>query len=398
MPGAKSDLVESKQKILDSPIWDKKKIKFRPVQSIWNGNFQHIMWWGVNGWVIVNHHDQEILLVDPWPSYNEMDKAVGVRRLRAAANFLRRAVTESYKLVGVLLSHTHFDHADDIPRLFLALSLAPATVTYPGGLKAKYVGPALGLDDLPVICADYDTLHYLRGGFAQLKGPLWDHYKTTKNDKWKPITKPDGKWVHYDDHYNAAHQPPLRAGIKCKPFTLGSFSIQPYVWDHYSIMPFDKGIFGAAGDLQRQSAFLIKHARAKRAKRTFVSGSAGEMSKRYTISVKKQKPPIATDLLIQSICKQGKSFNDMLAYQQQCFTIKDMIVCSHFEDFFWGQGGVSGKPGFRKNWKEMVKPYIKRLRSKRLKKRVYLVGRTGFEYAMPSGPSAFQLGDSELKK
>jgi hypothetical protein len=389
---------ETTNPVLDSPLWDNDRIEFHPVQSVWNGNFQHIMWLGVNGWVIINHHDREILLVDPWPSYNQMDERGGVQRLKGAANFLRRAVAEGYSLTGVLLSHTHFDHADDVPRLFLALTLAPVTVTYPGGLKAKYKSPALELDDLPVVCADYDTMHYLRGGFAQMKGEIWDCYKTTKNDKWLPITKPKGQWVHYDDHYNDAHRPPLKAGIKCKPFTLGHFRIQPYVWDHYSIMPFDAGIFGAAGNLQRQSAFLIRHATATDAKRTFVSGSAGEMSKRYTVAVKKQKPRIETDLLIQSICKQGKSFDDMLAYQHQCFTINDLIVCSHWEDFFWAQGGVAGRKAFKKNFEDMVKPYIRRIRTPRLKRRVYILGRTGFEYAMPSGPSAFRLGDGELRE
>lgn len=41
----------------------------RLTRSFTNGCYQQILFLGVSGFVICNHWDKEILLVDPWPTY-----------------------------------------------------------------------------------------------------------------------------------------------------------------------------------------------------------------------------------------------------------------------------------------------------------------------------------------
>jgi hypothetical protein len=48
---------------------DKKFPEDIAIKSIRNGYYQHIYWLGVGGYLIINHHDKEFILIDPWHSY-----------------------------------------------------------------------------------------------------------------------------------------------------------------------------------------------------------------------------------------------------------------------------------------------------------------------------------------
>ncbi len=145
------------------------------IPSMRNGYYQHVIWLGVAGYAVINHHDREIMLIDPWPSYSAIytlyenlfpdrtfegqiatvlddddhdfdysggdgdtmiihpsaesimdatttdgdirDAQKGLKRLVAFANFLRLSAAQGYTITGILLTHIHFDHTPDIPYL-----------------------------------------------------------------------------------------------------------------------------------------------------------------------------------------------------------------------------------------------------------------------------------------
>jgi hypothetical protein len=116
------------------------------------------------------------------------------RRLAGLANFLRSSANlevRPYKLVGILLSHMHFDHSDDIP-LLLELLAADVQDARPRAMNATFdplsgcirygqnvstirvgeytdhrgrvfhlVEPRVEAEDLPKIYCDYDSIIYL---------------------------------------------------------------------------------------------------------------------------------------------------------------------------------------------------------------------------------------------
>ena len=191
----------------------------RMVRSLQNGCYQHLMFLGVGGFVICNHCDNEILLIDPWTSHHSQwtelvpgqdarplsprsdeQQVVSLAsaakwRLARLASFLRCSASEdggAYKLIGILLSHMHFDHAEDIPILLelLAADLEnpreaslhtrfdPATraIRYSQDVvgtvtEGSYTdhrgrvfhlrGPKIREAGLPKIYCDYDSMFYL---------------------------------------------------------------------------------------------------------------------------------------------------------------------------------------------------------------------------------------------
>lgn len=129
------------------------------------------------------------MLVDPWPSYaSEWTGLIpsadarpltngstdAKQRLADLASFLRNAAggnrEDRYTLSGILLSHMHFDHSEDIAVLLELIAAQTESVasfvdvgTYTDHLGRIYslAGPPIAIDSLPKICCDYDTLIYL---------------------------------------------------------------------------------------------------------------------------------------------------------------------------------------------------------------------------------------------
>lgn len=194
---------------LDYSEEDPKFGRFRCVPMKWfrNGFFQHLVWLGVCGWVDINYYDKEIILHDPWPSYNELpvggydapfsrgtgegweragdiggagslfesmfdymgldedegrdEEKQGTNRLAALVNFLRRAVVEGYTIPGILVSHAHFDHTDDIPHILELLLMKQGVVRNHLGLEFNLTSPPLEVDDMPKIYGDYHSNKYI---------------------------------------------------------------------------------------------------------------------------------------------------------------------------------------------------------------------------------------------
>ncbi len=359
------------------------KIMYRPNSSIWNGHYQHIFWIGVNGYVIVNHYEpREIVLVDPWPTYrpwlNRLTKKEHWKRLLELANFLRRGVEEGYALSGVLLTHVHYDHTRDVPFLFELLTMAPGKRKNHKRVKFNLEGPKVPVNKLPTICCDGDTGKDLKKRFKKIS-------KLAGYDGWHDITDTGGKKLHYDDVYNGHSQNPLMAGVAAPSFPVGGFTVQPYIWDHLNVGPADKwGIGLISGSYQRMSAFLVYKSEVKKARRTFIVGSAGEMSRAHTITV--ADSDIKTDLLIQSICSNRDRTNELVKYQLRCVKNPRFIACSHWEKFVGGPADGSRR---KKDFRKRVKTYVKALEGSGVDSRVFVFARAGFEMDMPDKPSEF---------
>lgn len=436
----------------------------RMIHSFRNGRYQHIMFLGICGYVICNHCDKEILLVDPWPSHHSewtgtiptadprplMNGSTDAKqRLADLASFLRNAAggnqEDRYTLSGILLSHMHFDHSEDIVVLLELMAAQTESVasfddvgTYTDHLGRIYslAGPPIEIDSLPKICCDYDTLIYLltyyfyvpydtisidgnevfrpqgrirqweraQGGrirqrqrywygneeleevlyarartcIEDRRDRIWNRHgpngvmstaiwaqvqrrytlvpgtELVDNDSWLEISAVDTNGVqqrlHYDDSYNAyleEESQRCRAGQRCDSFTLDNFLITPYVWDHMNTGPWKRrqmAVDGqAAGHLQRITAYMISHNSPNviGAKRTFIIGSMGEMSERYTQALADTLPSITTDLLIIAVTKfhpaigmwYDEERDDALSFLGRYITVRDAVIFTHFEEF-----------------------------------------------------------------
>ncbi|MCP4678994.1 MAG: hypothetical protein GY854_26590 [Deltaproteobacteria bacterium] len=445
----------------------KNKIWFKPLKRIRNGEYQHIFWLGINGFVIVNRKDKEVLVVDPWPSHcsywiNQLPKPAnrfvdarlldndakkGKKRLEELATFLRNAVSEGYSLSGILLSHMHFDHSDDVVYLLELLVAGWGPYTNHKDLHFEVSGPPVPTDKLPTICCDFDSMVYLKTRYFRVdknsmslpsdywKGkatqkkqlsnlkpfqllPTWqtlkDHYVNTAA-AWKEIVDANGKRMYYDDTYNANHRPALKAGAAAKLFNLGNFTIKPYVWDHMRTGLGSKSKNALpgqqAGHLQRISAFLFWRRGVKGAKRTFIVGSAGEMSKRYTSALVANPGTIKTDVLIHaaagkqlSIFDYKTSIADSMKCLLQHIDVKDCLVFCHWEEFV---RYVTNEKSFKKQFKERIVYCCNKLNAiatyptlygakvtsnnKTILEKLRVMGRRAFdfEFPMPTSPSEF---------
>ncbi len=97
---------------------------------------------------------------------SDLNSIGGKNRIAALASFLRRSVERGYRLTGILVSHMHYDHADDII-LLLELLAADDThqIDYHGyidhhGRRFVLYGEPIPVGSLPTIYCDYDTLFY----------------------------------------------------------------------------------------------------------------------------------------------------------------------------------------------------------------------------------------------
>ncbi|MBN1578382.1 MAG: hypothetical protein JW913_17605 [Chitinispirillaceae bacterium] len=159
------------------PIYD-------PLPYMHNGGFQQIVWLGVAGYLVINHVDRDIILIDPWPSYHswwigsimtrrprplyKADQAT-LHRIAALVNFIRNARSNGYSFSAILLSHMHFDHVDDVP-VVLELLTKEERSYRSDELFGRRVresdivlrGPAFPIDELPTVVADFDTMVYLK--------------------------------------------------------------------------------------------------------------------------------------------------------------------------------------------------------------------------------------------
>ncbi|GEM_PF-5958293 len=378
--------------------------------SLRNGCYQHMMFLGVTGLVIVNHCDQEILLVDPWPTYctrwtelvptadrRELTNASTEAKARIAnlASFLRNAAADGYTITAILLSHTHFDHADDAILLLELMAAEGENYTDHRGRQYLLAGPPVAVEDLPRIVCDYDTIVYLltyflympRGsidldggseaywyGGEALRDALDEQERAGYSTRyanspatWRRIREryaqppprdrivDDGNWIeinvggrrlHYDDSFNERlpEESWCRAGEQCAELDLGHFHVVPYVWDHMN-SGFGRRTNRAlddqsSGHLQRISAFMIERGGIQGAKRTFIVGSTGEMSISRTRALSDPLPRIETDVLVQAIVRRwvsiicyAQSVRSMWEFTCRNVTVNDALVFDHVEEF-----------------------------------------------------------------
>ena len=511
---------------------------FKMIKSFRNGRYQHLMFLGICGFIICNHCDKEILLVDPWPTHfsywsrvnwlqevitvgrearrnldEETGRAAEAReRIADLATFLRSAVQQEYKLSGILISHMHFDHAEDI---ILLLELLAAREGYDpeghplrdmlhdyryrnhDGLEFYLSGPPVPVDQLPKICSDYDSMIYFltyhfhvpysdidihgnddvsvaTGSGAHQEQRYWLGNRDLKarldwlqgrrrrrqreenetetwravreryagadqipsstgvvdNDRWYEINIAGGR-LHYDDNYNNSLENEAarrKAGEQCTFFTLDNFMITPYVWDHMNT-----GVWKTrrpcqdeqgAGFLQRMTAYLISHRSPNitGAKRTFIIGSMGAMSRRFTQALSASFPSIQCDLLILAVTKLHPLINmwyhqerdDFLHSVTEAVDVRDAVILTHFEEFVreiastnkyradFVEAILNGGVDFDESDEEYRPPFIENLlqvaqrngrdRYQTLfdRNRYYTLVRHGFEIRLPSDPLTFR--------
>lgn len=498
-----------------------------PIKSLRNGYYQEIFWLGCSGFMILNHHDKEILLVDPWSSYSSFwnslavplqasdyrplvpqdwelndeilapyyedkfysNKNPNLKRIEDLANCIRKYCNSDngYKLTGILLSHMHYDHADDVPILLELL-------TKPAGTQYSYTGLIFNnlsddpLSELPMICCDYDTRVYLQTHFWGRKlsdipiedtAKYWkgkeiqeDHlgegyfYLCEKKDHSDKDPKFEDAWnnisttygltddkflfitansveVAYDDTYineilgqNNSPAPGIELLISESKnpsnnpdrYTLGSFLIRPYLWDHMNTGPGKKWNSALddqkSGHCQRMSAFLIQRKSLSTAKKTLIIGSAGGMSNTWTEPQpinrddipkdkndinswdNRNKFKIETDVLLQAIngrvnalADQSDEVRDGWKYINKNIIIKDFIAFSHWEDFVMRQATTEIFKS-EKNFKlvranvDMVKARLKGENKNVVENDgVFIMGRCGNDYenAFPSPNSAYSI-------
>ncbi|MDJ0765444.1 MAG: hypothetical protein QNJ97_20860 [Myxococcota bacterium] len=304
---------------------------FAPTGQFRNGCFQHIVWLGFSGYVIVNHFKpKQILLVDPWPSYRRYPRFRNIdsskKRLKGLVNWLRKMREKGYAFAGMLISHEHFDHAADIPVIYELLR-HPANqhraVANMSGEKITFGSSPVPDNELPPFYGDHRSLEVIRAGNESASITAYEN----------EILDTNGSSLDY-----VVTDPNPPAGTKLNDLSLGDFIVTPFIWDHMNLCRGKHNTFGLPSSAQRQSAFLIRH-KTPKAKKTFIISSAGEMHRAFTIGVMPQK--IDTDTLITAITtpltpdtyRQRKA---LVKYQHANITVRDYIVVSHFENFVLG--------------------------------------------------------------
>jgi len=333
-----------------------------------NGIYQKIVWLGVNGYLIINKPDREILMVDPFPSYGKPG-ASHHKRLKNLVKWLREQVDKGFSLTGILVGHEHYDHCKDVVPIIKLLSE-----------ERDDIGPVCPLEKLPVAYCDTGTMLAL----AEERGDAELTVQDFKLADGTPIYYGDTKQERLSQNPQFRSHYPLTAGTPLNSLKIGAFKVTPYIWDHASTIPSDSlsGGTALAGAYQRQTAFLIQSADGKR---LFLNGSAGEMSVRSTgNNVNNLK--IETDILIQAITQKGilppatytRRVKEVVAYQARNFTVKDKIIATHFEAFIFA---VDGKGELEKH-SDFVEKYVSELRkiSPAQADTVHIMKRFGFEF------------------
>ena len=304
------------------------EVKISPKNFIKNGAYQKIFWLGVCGYIIVNEHDKEILLVDPWPSYIELPNVYSPKIVHLANWLVEKVKKEKYTLVGIIGTHEHFDHIADIPGLYYNLNKNDIT--------------------LPPLYADEGTLDKIKSSwrvvtlitdredFVQFKDIVQCNSLTLKgrnglfyNDKVQS-EKEDNHVANY----------PLRAGTKLDDINIGKFVVTPYIWDHSSTTNTEDDWPGVkSGDYQRCTVIFLKCRSDPKQKTLFLVGSAGEMNERYTGGFVNDRR-IETDILIMSmphkialLSTYEKKLSSLAVYQVRNIKVNDKIIATHFENF-----------------------------------------------------------------
>jgi hypothetical protein len=183
-----------------------------------------------------------------------------------------------------------------------------------------------------------------------------------------------GKSMYYGKSEIEGGHPQLKAGVQLKSFDVGHFEVTPYVWDHYSIFNSDR-MKKIPGNRQKQTSFVFYRKGGggdAPPKRTFISGSAGEMSAAHTIGLQQLAPPLTVDVLIQAICRDNM---ELVSYQKNNVNVNDGIICTHFDKFI----GIPRQKGELTEDFEKVVDYVNRLDVEELKKKVVVLDRWGFE-------------------
>ena len=418
-----------------SRVFVNDRVRVAPEACIRNGDYQSIFWLGVAGYVIVNHPDREIVLVDPWPTCASpwtaevplcdgrplTNKASDPKkRIEELANFLRRsaALDAPYKVSAILLSHDHFDHTDDVALLLELLHSREGGLRVRKSLDFSLEGPPIPLNKLPVICADFDTIFYLKTQFfgvywrtlfsssaeanqywvgKQAQARYLNKIEASDSPEWRAVARRyggvgiNGAWQevtqagarrYYNDMFNEKVLKGKRSSERPTPGTVAdllalkgsAFHITPYIWDHMNTPFMFMHDNDALDDLkngsrQRITAYLIERKDVDGAKRTFIVGSAGEMSKPHTKPAPK-RPSIQTDLLIQATTADGVNKVPFIDYplkkiMHECreftfcnISVNDYLVLSHFEEF---TRASADKKTFEKNCKDMLTDNIEGL-------------------------------------
>ncbi|MCA9620240.1 MAG: hypothetical protein KC731_14560, partial [Myxococcales bacterium] len=414
----------------------------------------------------------------------------GIARLQALANFLRAGVSQGYQVTGILHGHHHFDHTFDSHMLLELLAMEPGTSRNRFGVEFELHHPPLEIspDDprrrLPKLCADWESMGYVRD--LMRWEPKIESYANTDtwvrvrdayvqgDELWHEIQVEDGVHLHYDDDFNQHCGHPQAVGVPCKDFDLGHFRIKPYVWDHGNVktgknaatvtrswyrrtdandpnwhpfFPLRERLHaeealtdtwwleteGKSGNLQRQSAFLIYQNTVRSPKRTFINGSAGEMSDEFTSKIDEHEQvterlveqlrdheggKLKVDLFINAVSGSSvmgmgagplpplltpiRQMRGQLGYQTNNLEVADFQVMSHFCDFLrivgWAsdttellQHGTFGCFGrVEDHLKALALTDTRTGSGLELVKKSFVLGRAGFEFDYPHSPVAMR--------
>jgi len=280
----------------------------------------------------VNPVNHQLLLIDPWVSlcsvrFRWMNKDA-LKRIDDFADWIITRLSEGYQLSGILLSHDHFDHVEDIPYLVKRIN-----GSRPGNHPEIVIHCDSGTCEKLTKISDGADLC-----FSPIKnGDIELYYNDTEIKR---------RVKHHMPGY------PLKAGTILNTFTAGSFNVTPYIWDHSKTSVLDtKSMIGpASGGYERISAFLIErkvddtvHGEQKQ---TFIIGSAGEMSSHHD-GVPVLDTNINPHVLLQAIprkvilnCLKWRDYlNQMVTYQAKNIAVQDTVAVSHFETFIGDKDG-----------------------------------------------------------
>jgi len=299
-----------------------------------NGPEQKLVWLGTAGLIIINEKRREILVIDPWPSYSSLEVPIelGSGPISQLASWLVQKRSEGFKLVGLVVSHEHFDHARDVPLLLLRL-----------------LQKGIPVGELPMLVADRGTYQALDLMFTIMPQRMTSGFSDPTLFKQIPfheLKSPTGAPLFYDDALaerfkNAGDTSyPLEAGTELAALSLGHFRVTPYIWDHSTLFYGNVEKDAKSGNYQRATALLIESADGKR---TFVLGSAGETNSQYTGGKVRALPaPLQVDVLMTALPHElldtalfdhsGK-LKALVKCQLASITVGTAIVPIHFEDF-----------------------------------------------------------------
>lgn len=342
------------------------QVILNPSNYISNGEYQKIVWLGVNGYIIINEREKEILVIDPWPSYSKRTLKKS-RVINQLSNWLYNAYNNNdYKLIGIIATHEHYDHIADIPAIMYKL--------YKRGIKDN---------DLPPIYSDQGTFNEIKRRFEK----KFKDYNSRVILYHKQFAL-DEKPLYYDDKTQKNKEKdkiknyPLIAGTKLNKVEIGNFEITPYIWDHATSLDFDTILGVASGNYQRCTAIFLKHKNDEE-KTLFLVGSAGEMSNDGTSDLVVDVN-IETDILIQAVphkvISKGsyeKNLRELVEYQKNNIKVKRTIIACHFENFVKTRG-INNQPGELLSGKNNLKRIEKYMQS--INKSVYFTNRFLIEF------------------